>query len=46
MDKNSIAHPTWEWKCHIVYEPKYRRQRIYGDLRKEIGKYFERYAVE
>ncbi|MDD3214700.1 MAG: IS200/IS605 family transposase, partial [Eubacteriales bacterium] len=38
MDKNSIAHTTWECKYHIVFAPKYRRQSIYGDLRKDIGK--------
>ena len=38
MDKNSIAHTTWECKYHIVFAPKYRRQSIYGELRKDIGK--------
>ena len=38
MDKNSIAHTTWECKYHIVFAPKYRRQSIYGELRKDIGR--------
>ena len=33
----SLAHTTWECKYHIVFAPKYRRQEIYGELKKEIG---------
>lgn len=32
-----LSHTTWKWKYHIVFAPKYRRQEIYGNLRKEIG---------
>ena len=38
MDKNSLAHTTWECKYHLVFAPKYRRQIIYGKLRADIGK--------
>ena len=38
MDKNSLAHTTWNCKCHIVFAPKYRRQIIYGKLKADIGK--------
>jgi putative transposase len=38
MDKNSLAHPMWECKYHLVFAPKYRRQAIYGVLKKDIGK--------
>ena len=38
MDKNSLAHTTWECKYHIVFAPKYRRQVIYGKIRADIGK--------
>ena len=37
MDKNSLAHTSWNCKYHIVFAPKYRRQVIYGELRAEIG---------
>ena len=37
MDKNSLAHTSWNCKYHIVFAPKYRRQVIYGELRVEIG---------
>ena len=38
MDKNSLAHTSWNCKYHIVFAPKYRRQVIYGKLRQDIGK--------
>jgi len=38
MDKNTLANTMWECKYHIVFAPKYRRQVIYGRLKKDIGK--------
>ncbi len=38
MDKNTLAHTTWECKYHIVFAAKYRRQVIYGKIKQEIGK--------
>ncbi len=38
MDKNSLSHTRWECKYHVVFAPKYRRQVVYGKLRKDIGK--------
>ena len=38
MDKNTLAHTTWNCKYHIVFAPKYRRQIIYGKLKGKIGK--------
>ncbi|MFM1653227.1 IS200/IS605 family transposase [Brevibacillus sp. B_LB10_24] len=35
---SSLAHTKWNCKYHIVFAPKYRRQVIYGKLRREIGK--------
>ena len=36
-DINSLSHTKWRCKYHIVFAPKYRRQVIYGDIRKDIG---------
>ena len=36
-DINSLSHSKWRCKYHIVFAPKYRRQVIYGDIRKDIG---------
>ncbi|MBB6218374.1 REP element-mobilizing transposase RayT [Anaerosolibacter carboniphilus] len=30
MDKNSLAHTTWNCKYHVVFVPKYRRKAILG----------------
>ena len=38
MDKNSLAHTTWECKYHIVFAPKYRRKIIYQQIRADIGR--------
>lgn len=38
MDKNSLAHATWECKHHIVFAPKYRRKFIYQQIRANIGR--------
>ena len=37
MDKNSLAHTTWNCKYHIVFAPKYRRQVIYGKIKSDVG---------
>ena len=33
IDTSSIAHTTWNWKYHIVFAPKYRRQVTYGKIK-------------
>lgn len=38
MDKNTLAHTTWECKYHIVFAAKYRRQIIFGKIKQDIGK--------
>lgn len=34
---NSLAHTKWECKYHLVWIPKYRKQKLFGDLRRELG---------
>ena len=40
MDKDidKLAHTKWNCKYHIVFAPKYRRQILYKDKQKEIGR--------
>ena len=38
MDKNSLAHTKWEYKYHVVFAPKFRRQIIYKQIKADIGK--------
>ena len=37
LDNNSLSHTKWRCKYHIVLAPKFRRQEIYGKLKKDIG---------
>ena len=37
MNSNSLVHTKWNCKYHIVFAPKYRRQEIYGKVKKDIG---------
>ena len=37
MDIKSLSHTKWNCKYHIVFVPKYRRQVIYGKIKKDIG---------
>ena len=37
QEYEKLNHTTWECKYHIVFIPKYRKQSLYGALRREIG---------
>jgi putative transposase len=34
---NSLAHTKWECKYHVVWIPKYRQKKLFGDRRRELG---------
>jgi len=36
-DWQSQAHVRWECKFHVVIIPKYRKKRLYGELRRQVG---------
>jgi putative transposase len=36
-DRSSLSHVVWECKYHVVWIPKYRKKRLYLDLRKYLG---------
>ena len=36
MDTNSLAHTKWECQYHIVFIPKYRQKRLYGQIRADV----------
>jgi putative transposase len=33
----SLAHTKWVCKYHLVWIPKYRKKKLFGDLRRELG---------
>ena len=37
LDTDSLAHTKWNCKYHLVFAPNYRRQVIYGKIKKDIG---------
>ncbi len=37
-DLQSLAHTRWNYKYHIVFAAKYRRQAFYGEKKREIGR--------
>ena len=36
-DTNSLSHTKWECKYHVVWIPKYRKKKLFEELRKELG---------
>lgn len=36
-DIMSLSHSKYRCKYHIVFVPKYRRQEVYGKIKKDIG---------
>jgi len=43
-DFKSLSHTKWECKYHVVFIPKCRRKKLYGELRKELGEVFRELA--
>ncbi len=42
----SLSHTKWECKYHVVFIPKYRKKRIYGGIRRSLGRVFRRLAEQ
>jgi REP-associated tyrosine transposase len=40
----SLAHPKWGCKSHIVFVPKRRRRQLYGQIRRQLGAIFHALA--
>ncbi|TWI63907.1 putative transposase [Desulfobotulus alkaliphilus] len=45
-DNQSLSHTRWDCKYHVVWIPKYRKQRIYGAIREHLGKIFHDLAAQ
>ena len=43
-DYESLKHTKWECKYHIVFIPKCRRQKLYQQLRRDLGEVFRSLA--
>jgi hypothetical protein len=42
----SLTHTKWECKYHIVWIPKYRKKKLYGQIRKFLGMLFKELASQ
>ena len=42
----SLNHTKWECKYHVVFIPKYRKKRIYGGIRRSLGRISRRLAEQ
>ena len=38
MDRQNLNHSIWECNYHVVWIPKYRKKKLFGQIRVEIGK--------
>jgi putative transposase len=45
-DYESLRHTRWECKYHVIFIPKGRKKRIYGQLRKDLGAIFRELAQQ
>ena len=41
----SLCHTKWECKYHVVFIPKCRKKRLYGQLREHLGEVFRELAT-
>lgn len=42
----SLSHTRWDSKYHVVFIPKRRKKRIFGALRRHLGKMFHELAAQ
>ena len=40
----SLSHSKWECKYHLVFVPKYRKKKLYGEIRRYLGPLFHELA--
>lgn len=45
-DYRSLSHTKWYCKYHVVFIPKRRKKKIYGQLRKHLGDLFKDLAKQ
>lgn len=44
MSYQSLSHSTWDCTYHVVFIPKYRKKKLYGDIRRFLGPVFHELA--
>ncbi len=46
MTYESLSHSRWECKYHLVFVPKYRKKKLYGEIRRYLGPVFHELAKQ
>ena len=36
----SLSHTKWQCKYHVIFIPKYRKKKLFGQIRKDLGELF------
>jgi putative transposase len=44
MSYESLSHSRWDCKYHLVFVPKYRKKKLYGEIRRFLGPIFHELA--
>jgi putative transposase len=44
MSYESLSHSRWDCKFHLVFVPKYRKKKLYGEIRRYLGPVFHELA--
>ena len=44
--QQTLKHTAWEYKYHVVWIPKYRKKKIYKELRQYLGEIFGDLATQ
>ena len=45
-DYGSLNHTRWDCKYHVVFIPKYRKKRIFGEIRRHLGEILRKLAEQ
>jgi putative transposase len=43
---NSLSHSKWDCKYHIIFVPKMRKKKLYGEKRRRLGQIFHGLASQ
>ncbi len=46
QDYHSLAHSKWNCKYHIIFIPKMRKKKLYGDIRARLREVFHALATQ
>lgn len=43
---HSLSHSKWDCNYHLIFVPKMRKKRLYGDIRPRLGQIFHALAAQ